>query len=120
MEPAASFLTVTSQWINSKTVSCDRGSFLSSRFSLWNLDSILSAVVYVDQVLSAKLWRLISSKSAVTDDGSFKADRSTMLFLVFPYLELRADGVAANRGWRGCGRDPPANLHGVRHGCVGG
>jgi hypothetical protein len=77
------------------------------------LDSILSAVVYVDHVFSAKLWRLISSKSATTFFGSFRADRSTVPTFVFPYFELRADGDAAYRGGLGYERDTPANLHGI-------
>jgi hypothetical protein len=55
---------------------------------------ILSAVVYVDHVLLARLWLPNSARSAATVAGMFIAEKSTKLFLEFPYLELPDAGVA--------------------------
>jgi hypothetical protein len=44
MVPAESFLSLASQWINSKVVFSDSGSFLAFFLTIWNLENILSAV----------------------------------------------------------------------------
>ncbi len=47
--------------------------------------------------MSANPCLLNSSRSAVTFSGRFNADKSISLVLALPYLELLAEGVAANR-----------------------
>jgi hypothetical protein len=76
-------------------------------FSLWYLDSILSAVVYEDQVLSASPCLPSSSSSAVTFPGRFFPERFTMLVRAFPNLELLAVGVAACGLPAACGLQLP-------------
>ena len=95
MVPAASFLSIASQWMKPRIVCSSSGRCLWIFFSLWYLDNILSAVVYEDQVLSASPCLPSSSRSAVTFPGRFFPDRFTMLVRAFPNLELLAVGVAA-------------------------
>jgi hypothetical protein len=95
-----------------RIVCSSRGSCLWIFFSLWNLDSILSAVVYEDQVLSASPCLPSSSSSAVTLSGRFFPARFTILVLAFPNLELLAVGVAA------CVLPATCGLRLPKQGCV--